>query len=146
MLDTRELYQQIILDHNRSPRNFRIIETPSSHAEGNNPLCGDVVSIDLMLSDNVIVAVAFQGAGCAISKASASVMTEFIKGKSRQETLDLIERFAELITGETEMPDPGPLAAFAGVRDYPSRVRCATLAWQTLKAAIEGTKETITTE
>ena len=146
MLDTRELYQQIILDHNRSPRNFRIIETPSSHAEGNNPLCGDMVSIDLFLSDNVIAAVAFQGAGCAISKASASVMTELIEGKTCQEALDLIDRFRDLVMGEAEMPNPGPLAAFAGVRDYPSRVKCATLAWQTLRAAIEGTTETITTE
>jgi nitrogen fixation NifU-like protein len=146
MLDTRKLYQQIILDHNRSPRNFRIIETPSSHAEGNNPLCGDVVSIDLILSDNVIAAVAFQGAGCAISKASASVMTELIEGKTRQEALDLIDRFRDLVTGEAEMPNPGPLAAFAGVRDYPSRVKCATLAWETLKVAIEETTETITTE
>lgn len=146
MTDTRELYQQIILDHNRNPRNFRIIETPSSHAEGNNPLCGDVVSIDLVLSENIIAAVAFQGAGCAISKASASVMTEFIEGKTRQETLDLIDRFGNLVTGEAEMPDPGALAAFAGVRDYPSRAKCATLAWQTLKAAIAGTTKTITTE
>ena len=146
MLDTRELYQQVILDHNRSPRNFRVITTPSSHAEGNNPLCGDTVSIDLLLSDHLITDVAFQGAGCAISKASASVMTELIKGKIREEALDLFDRFRDLVTGEAEMPDPGPLAAFASVRDYPTRVKCATLGWQTLKAAIEGTTGTITTE
>jgi len=146
MLDSRELYQQIILDHNRNPRNFRAIPAPSGHAEGNNPLCGDAVSIDVTLSDHVITDVAFQGAGCAISRASASLMTETIKGKTRQEALDLFDGFRDLVTGAAEMSDPGPLAVFASLRDFPARVKCATLAWHTLRAAIEGTTETITTE
>jgi nitrogen fixation NifU-like protein len=146
MLDTRELYQQILLDHNRSPRNFRTIGTPTSHAEGNNPLCGDTVSIDLTILDEAITDIAFQGAGCAISNASASLMTEIVCGKTRQEALSLFDEFRGLVTGQSEMDDPGDLAAFGGVRGYPSRIKCATLAWHTLRAAIEGTEETITTE
>jgi nitrogen fixation NifU-like protein len=146
MLDTRELYQQIILDHNRSPRNFRAIEAPTCHAEGNNPLCGDAVSIDLTISEDAIADIAFQGKGCAISTASASLMTEIVSGKTRQEALNLFDEFRNLVTGQSEMDDPGDLAAFTGVRDYPTRIKCATLAWHTLRAAIDGTKETITTE
>jgi nitrogen fixation protein NifU and related proteins len=145
-LDTRELYQEVILDHNRSPRNFRVIEDASSHADGNNPLCGDTVSIDLTMNGEVIEDVAFQGAGCAISTASASLMTELIKGKTRTEALSLFGQFRDLVTGSHEMSEPGKLAVFAGVKDYPTRVKCATLAWHTLKAAIEGTHNTITTE
>ena len=146
MLDTRELYQQILLDHNRSPRNFRTIDTPTSHAEGNNPLCGDTVSIDLTILDGAITDIAFQGAGCAISTASASLMTEIVSGKTRQQALTLFDEFRDLVTGQSEMDNPGDLAAFGGVRDYPSRIKCATLAWHTLQAAIEGAEETITTE
>jgi len=146
MLDTRELYQQILLDHNRSPRNFRTIDTPTSHAEGNNPLCGDTVSIDLTILDEAITDIAFQGAGCAISTASASLMTEIVSGKTRQQALTLFDEFRDLVTGQSEMDNPGDLAAFGGVRDYPSRIKCATLAWHTLQAAIEGAEETITTE
>ncbi|MEE2754725.1 MAG: SUF system NifU family Fe-S cluster assembly protein [Candidatus Latescibacterota bacterium] len=146
MLDTRELYQQILLDHNRSPRNFRTIDTPTSHAEGNNPLCGDTVSIDLTILDEAITDIAFQGAGCAISTASASLMTKIVSGKTRQQALTLFDEFRDLVTGQSEMDDPGDLAAFGGVRDYPSRIKCATLAWHTLRAAIEGAEETITTE
>ncbi len=146
MLDTRELYQQVILDHNRSPRNFRVIENPSSHAEGNNPLCGDKVAVDLTMSGGVITDVAFQGAGCAISTASASLMTEQIKGMSPQEALDLIDQFRGLVTGASDTMNVASLDVFSGVQDYPTRVKCATLAWHTLRAAIEGTTDTITTE
>jgi nitrogen fixation NifU-like protein len=146
MVDTRELYQQVILDHNRNPRNFRVIEVPSEHAEGNNPLCGDTVSVDLTMSDEMIADIAFQGAGCAISTASASLMTEIVKGMTRQDALSLGEDFQALVTGNSEMQDLGKLTVFAGLRDYPSRVKCATLAWHTLCAAIEGATDTSTTE
>lgn len=146
MLDTRELYQQIILDHNRRPRNFRAIEDASRHADGNNPLCGDTVAIDLVFEGETIADVAFQGAGCAISTASASVMTDTVKGKTRDEAMHLIEQFRHLVTGTSEMTNAGDLAVFAGVRDYPTRVKCATLAWHTLKAALQGNDATITTE
>ena len=146
MLDTRELYQQVILDHNRSPRNFRVIENPSSHAEGNNPLCGDKVAVDLTMSGGVITDVAFQGAGCAISTASASLMTEQIKGMSPQEALDLIDQFRGLVTGASDTMNVASLDVFSGVQDYPTRVKCDTLVWHTLRAAIEGTTDTITTE
>lgn len=146
MLDTRELYQQVILDHNRNPRNFRAIHTPSAHAEGNNPLCGDAISVDLTVAGETIVDIAFQGAGCAISTASASLMTETVQGMTCQAVLCLFDEFQELVTGQAEMQDPGKLSVFAGVRDYPTRIKCATLAWHTLRAAIEGRTETITTE
>ena len=124
MLDTRELYQQVILDHNRSPRNFRVIEGASGHAEGNNPLCGDTVSVDLTVDAGRIVDVAFQGAGCAISTASASLMTELVKGKTLEGALEMFEQFRDLVTGNKEFADPGKLAVFAGIKDYPTRVKC----------------------
>ena len=152
MLDTRELYQQVILDHNRSPRNFRVIEKASGHADGHNPLCGDTVSIDLTVNHNIITDIAFQGAGCAISTASASLMTELIKGRTREEARLLFDQFRDMVTGNSEEPDTDKvsdtdnLLVFSGVRNYPTRVKCATLAWHTLKAAIEGSADTITTE
>lgn len=146
MLDTRELYQELILDHNRHPRNFRSIEAPSSRAEGDNPLCGDTVTVDLVFAGDRIEDIAFQGAGCAISTASASMMTDLVKGKTREEALALFARFRELVTGRAEPEATDKLGVFAGVKDYPTRVKCATLPWHTLRAAIEGSDETVTTE
>ncbi|HAA75467.1 TPA: SUF system NifU family Fe-S cluster assembly protein [Candidatus Latescibacteria bacterium] len=145
-MHTRELYQQFILDHNRSPRNFRAIEGASGHAEGNNPLCGDTVTVDLTMDGETIVDVAFQGTGCAISTASASLMTELVKGMSKDEALSLFDRFRDLVTGTTDAEVSEKLSVFASLKDYPTRVKCATLAWHTLKAALEGSQETITTE
>lgn len=146
MGDTRELYQQIILDHNRNPRNFREIETPTCHAEGNNPLCGDVITVYLAIVDNTVSDVSFQGAGCAISTASASLMTEAIKGRNKQEAVAVLRQFKDLVTTGIEMPEAEGLEIFAGVRDFPSRIKCATLAWHTLGAALEGATETVSTE
>jgi len=150
MSDLRELYQTTILDHNRKPRNFQVPEGANRDAEGVNPLCGDKVSVHLTLEDGVVRDVGFQGSGCAISTASASMMTEAVKGKSAEEALALFERFHELVTGPaTELPHTdgvGKLVVFAGVREYPMRVKCATLAWHTLKAALEGSAKTVRTE
>ena len=147
MSDLRDLYQEVILDHNKRPRNFHPVE-PSSHtADGYNPLCGDRVSVQLRVRDGVIEDVGFQGEGCAISTASASIMTESIKGRSVEEARDLFERFHELVTGDEGAIDPalGKLTVLAGVRDYPTRVKCATLAWHTLHAAMDNRSE-VTTE
>ena len=146
MVDTRKLYQQIILDHNRNPRNFREIETPTWHAEGNNPLCGDFIMVYLAVVGNTISDVSFQGTGCAISTASASLMTEAIKGKNKQDAVSVLRQFQDLVTMGIEMSDAGPLEIFAGVSDFPSRIKCATLGWHTLGAALEGTTETVSTE
>ena len=146
--DIRELYQQIILDHNKSPKNFRVIEDPDREVEAYNPLCGDHYTIYMTLEGDRVVDVSFQGSGCAISKASASVMTELVKGKTREEAEELFNRFHDLVTGklEADMFELGKLAAFAGVRDYPARVKCASLSWHTLHAALTSDKESITTE
>ena len=146
MVDTRELYQRIILDHNRNPRNFRKIGTPTYCAEGNNPLCGDVVTVYLTITGSSISDVSFQGAGCAISTASASLMTEAIKGRKKQEAVSVLRQFNALVTTGIEMPDVKGLEIFAGVHDFPSRIKCATLAWHTLEAALEGTTVTVSTE
>ncbi|MHC4940506.1 MAG: Fe-S cluster assembly sulfur transfer protein SufU [Planctomycetota bacterium] len=144
MSDLRELYQQVILDHNKAPRNYREI-TPCDHeADGYNPLCGDKVHIYIALDGETIADVAFQGEGCAISKASASMMTDALKGKTIEEARALFDEFQAMIT--CGLPAPGKLAVFAGVRDYPMRVKCATLAWHTMKAALEGKTEAATTE
>jgi nitrogen fixation NifU-like protein len=143
MADVGDLYQSIILDHNRSPRNFRRMEGASRTAEGRNPLCGDHVTIWLRIEGDVIEDVSFVGEGCAISKASASMMTAAIKGKSRRDAEALFERFHEMITGkggggEGGTPDPalGRLAALAGVARFPMRVKCASLAWHALRSAL----------
>ena len=150
MSDLRELYQTTILDHNRQPRNFRVPEGANRQAAGHNPLCGDRVAVHLVLDDGVVKDVGFQGAGCAISTASASLMTQAVKGKSRAEVEKLFDAFHELLTGDpSQEPDPsrvGKLAVFAGVREYPVRVKCATLAWHTLRAALAGGRETVKTE
>jgi len=148
MSDLRELYQEVILDHHKRPRNFRRLETANRQAEGYNPLCGDKVSLYLRLEDGVVRDIGFQGSGCAISTASASMMTESLKGKSEAEVETLFRRFHDLLTGRPETPasDLGKLAVFSGVREFPVRVKCATLAWHTLRAALEGRQETVATE
>lgn len=150
MEDLRELYQQVILDHNKHPRNFKKLDHPSHASEGYNPLCGDRVHIYLQIKDNKIEDISFEGSGCAISKASASVMTTEIKGKSIDEAKQLFERFRRVIMGENssvaDISELGKLAVFSGVREFPIRVKCAALAWHTLLAAIENAKEPISTE
>jgi nitrogen fixation NifU-like protein len=142
-----ELYQEVILDHNRRPRNFRTIEE-GRHAEGYNPLCGDRLTVYLRIQGDRIQDASFQGSGCAISKASASLMTDIVKGKTIAEAEALFERFHRLITRSVEDPvdDLGKLSVFAGVRQYPARVKCASLAWHTLRAATEARNEVVSTE
>lgn len=145
-MDPRELYQEIILDHGRRPRNFRPMPDADRSAEGKNPLCGDHVIVGVRVGDGVVKDAAFQGAGCAICTAAASTMTELIKGKTRQEVDDLFRHFHEVVTGKVE-PDLealGKLAAFAGLSEFPMRVKCATLAWHTLEAALDGRGTTST--
>ncbi len=143
-----DLYQQLIVDHSRRPRNFRAIPDANWKVEGYNPLCGDKMTIYVKLEDGVVKEIGFQGAGCAISTASASMLTESVKGKTRAEAEALFQRFHALVTGQpaaAEVP-LGKLAAFSGVCDYPTRVKCATLAWHALRAALEGKQETVSTE
>ena len=146
----RELYQQVILDHNKSPRNFRTMQDATRTVEGYNPLCGDHYTIYLKLDNGTISDISFQGAGCAISKASASVMSSVLKGKTREEAERLFDEFHRLVTGGTVgEPDPetlGKLVAFAGVSEFPARVKCASLAWHTLRAALESDETKVTTE
>jgi nitrogen fixation protein NifU and related proteins len=150
MSDLRELYQEVILDHNRRPRNYHAIERPSRTAKGHNPLCGDRLTLYLMLENDRITDVGFEGSGCAISKASASLMTEAVKGKTVAEAESLFSRFHELVTTPPDLPAKteglGKLAVFAGVREFPARVKCASLAWHTLEAALAGAKEPVSTE
>ena len=147
-MDLRDLYQEVILDHNRNPRNFYAMETPSSHADGFNPLCGDKLSLFLKIKDNTILEASFTGCGCAISTASASLMTEALKGKSLDEATDLFEKFHHLLTDTDPYTEEiGKLSVLAGVRTYPSRVKCATLAWHTLQAALSNNQsESVSTE
>jgi nitrogen fixation NifU-like protein len=142
-----ELYREVILDHNRRPRNFRAIEG-GRRAEGFNPLCGDRLTVYVQIDDGVITDVSFQGSGCAISKASASLMTESVKGKTTADADALFARFHRMITAPPDRPSDhlGKLSALAGVRQFPVRVKCASLAWHTLHAAIEARDETVTTE
>ena len=136
-----ELYQNVILEHNRSPRNYRVMDDADRQAEGNNPLCGDQLTVWLRMDGDLISDVAFQGLGCAISRASASLMTSAVKGKSRREAEELFQRFRGLVTGAPGSAGPetlGKLAVFSGIAEYPARVKCASLAWHTLKAALEG--------
>jgi nitrogen fixation NifU-like protein len=149
MSELSELYQQVILDHNKKPRNFRKIETPSHTAEGHNPLCGDQLTIYLNVENNEVKDVAFEGSGCAISKASASMMTQAVKGKDKSQTEELFKEFHAMVTGEldaeAEENKLGNLKIFAGVREFPVRVKCATLPWHTLHAALNK-KELVSTE
>lgn len=139
MSDLSDLYQEVILDHNKRPRNFREIASPSHHAEGYNPLCGDRLNLFVTVEGDRIADIAFQGSGCAISKASASLMTDALKGRSVEEARALFERFHRMVTTPPEEPveDLGKLSVLAGVREFPIRVKCASLAWHTLKAALE---------
>jgi nitrogen fixation NifU-like protein len=149
MSDLRELYQEVILDHNKHPQNFGELEGADRHADGFNPLCGDRISVYLKIDGEVLNEVNFLGSGCAISKASASLMTEAVKGKRISEAHQLLQHFHQMITDNTVMPDPvvlGKLAVFIGVRDYPTRVKCATLAWHTLRAAFEDDRTLVATE
>jgi nitrogen fixation NifU-like protein len=149
MSDLRELYQQVILDHNKSPRNFNILEPADRKAEGYNPLCGDHYTVFLRMDGDTIREIGFQGSGCAISKASASVMTSIVKGKSTPDADATFQQFHDLVTGESQEPDLeklGRLAAFAGVKEYPSRIKCATLPWHTLQNALRGENEVVSTE
>ena len=133
-----ELYQQLILDHNRSPRNRGRLEMPTHSAVGHNPLCGDQLQLQLQLKDGKVAEVAFEGSGCAISTASASLMTDAVKGLDDDELEELFAKFHALATGDGLPDDLGKLGAFGGIRDYPTRVKCATLAWHTLRAALRG--------
>lgn len=146
MSDLSDLYQEVILDHNKRPRNFRTMEAPSHHAEGYNPLCGDRLRLFVQVHGNVISDVAFQGSGCAISKASASLMTDAVKGRTTEEALELFERFRHVVTTPPDqvVEDLGKLSVLAGVREFPVRVKCASLAWHTLKAALGREEETST--
>lgn len=156
MSDLRDLYQELILEHSKAPRNYRALADPSGHAEGYNPLCGDHFTVYLQMDGDSIRDIAFQGAGCAISKASASMMTQTVKGKTKAEAEEIFHRFHDLLTSEnapgasTERNGAGEklgkLAVFGGVRDYPVRVKCATLAWHTLHAALEGAQQPVSTE
>jgi nitrogen fixation NifU-like protein len=148
MSDLRELYQQVILDHNRNPRNFHELPAATRKVEGYNPLCGDHYTIYLDLDGDTIRDVAFVGSGCAISKASASVMSSTVKGKSRDEANALFERFHRLVTGDStvDAAELGKLAAFSGVSVFPARVKCASLAWHTLHTALAGEENVVSTE
>jgi len=151
MSDLRDLYQEVILDHSKRPRNYHAMPEADRKAEGYNPLCGDRETVYLDLEGDVLKDVSFQGAGCAISTASASMMTESVKGRTRSEAEALFARFHELITGSNGAaagsgPDLGKLTVFSGVREYPVRVKCATLPWHTLKAALDGAGAPVSTE
>ncbi|HEU4429951.1 MAG TPA: SUF system NifU family Fe-S cluster assembly protein [Myxococcota bacterium] len=147
MSELRELYQSTILDHNKSPRNFRVPAGANRRADGHNPLCGDKVSVYASVEDGALRDVGFQGSGCAISTASASLMTQAVKGRSVAETLKLFDEFHALLTAGGEPSGAlGKLAVFAGVREFPMRVKCATLAWHTLRTALEGKQDVAKTE
>lgn len=149
MSDLRELYQQVILDHNKNPRNFHEIADATTRVEGYNPLCGDHYTIFLKVDGDTIREVSFTGNGCAISKASASVMSSSVKGKSKDEAGRLFETFHRLVMGDNSglsAADLGRLAAFSGVSEFPARVKCATLAWHTLRSALEGKDSKVSTE
>jgi nitrogen fixation protein NifU and related proteins len=149
MSDLRELYQQVILDHNKNPRNFREMADATRAVDGYNPLCGDHYKIFVKTDGQTIEDVSFTGNGCAISKASASVMSATVKGKSAQEAERLFDIFHRLVTGEGNAaaePELGRLAAFSGVSEFPARVKCASLPWHTLRSALEGKEEKVTTE
>ena len=146
MSDLSDLYQEVILDHNKRPRNFRHVECASHSAEGYNPLCGDRLTLTLTVEDGRVIDVGFQGSGCAISKASASLMTDAIKGRPVEEVKGLFERFHRMVTTppDVSVEDLGKLSVLSGVREYPVRVKCASLAWHTLKAALEQEQKTST--
>jgi nitrogen fixation protein NifU and related proteins len=150
MSELRELYQEVILDHYKKPRNAKKPATANHHADGHNPLCGDKISVYLDVDHNRVKEIGFEGSGCAISTASASLMTDAVKGKSKEEVEALFHKFHELVTGKPDEPAHteglNKLAVFAGVREFPMRVKCASLAWHTLRAAFENRSAPVTTE
>jgi len=150
MSELRELYQQVILDHSKRPRNFLKLQDADRTAEGHNPLCGDEITIYLKMDGDVIQDIGFQGAGCAISKASASMMTSALKGKTKADAEALFGKFHEMVTGSRDTAsDPaglGKLEVFCGVCEFPVRVKCASLAWHTLRAALDGNEKPVSTE
>ena len=142
-----DLYQDLILDHSKHPRNCHAMADANRNAEGYNPLCGDKLKLYVKMEGDIVKDASFQGSGCAISTASASLMTESLKGKTRDEALKLLDKFHALLTTDTPVTkDLGKLVVFCGVRDYPARVKCATLAWHTLKSALNGAAEPVSTE
>ena len=150
MTEANELYQELILDHGRKPRNFRVLEGAVRRADGHNPLCGDKVTIYLKVADDVVNEVTFQGSGCAISTASTSIMTDAVRGRTLAEVEAIFGHFHDLVTGkpvtEEEAEELGKLSAFSGVSEFPMRVKCATLAWHTLRAALAGADAPVSTE
>jgi nitrogen fixation protein NifU and related proteins len=145
--ELQELYQQVILDHSRSPRNFCKLDTANRISEGRNPLCGDRVTVYLLLEDKLIRDVSFQGEGCAISKASASLMTEMLKGKTKDEAISIFDKFHEMVTsGSPNLDELGKLGVFAGVNKFPARVKCAILPWHAVAATLEGKQNVVSTE
>jgi nitrogen fixation NifU-like protein len=148
MSDLSDLYQEVILDHNKRPRNCYVMDCATRTADGHNPLCGDIVKVYLRIEGGVIEEISFQGHGCAICTASTSMMTESVKGKTVEEAKELFDVFREMLTGvaQEQGVELGKLQVFEGVREYPVRVKCATLAWHTLNAAMEGDEEAATTE
>jgi nitrogen fixation protein NifU and related proteins len=147
-MDLKELYRDVILDHNRKPRNFGRMEDANRHADGHNPLCGDRLSLEVRLNGERIEDIRFEGKGCAISTASASLMTEAVKGKERREVAALFDKVHALLTQPEAVADPalGKLAALSGVREFPARVKCASLCWHTLNAALAHDQSTVSTE
>jgi nitrogen fixation NifU-like protein len=149
MAELRDLYQEVILEHAKAPRNYRELDQPVAKAEGYNPLCGDRCTVFINQKDGVIHDISFQGNGCAISKASASMMTQALKGKTLPEAEEMFKTFHGMVTGqkaEGDTSDIGKLKVFAGVSEFPARVKCATLAWHTLEAALHGEQKPISTE
>lgn len=147
-MDLRNLYQEVIVDHNRNPHNYGTIEDSDMSAKGYNPLCGDELMLYLMVDDNVIIDAKFEGCGCAISTASASLMTDYLKGKTKQQAEDMFSVFHQAIVNKDQVAAQklGKLAVLTGVNEFPSRVKCATLAWHTLSAALEKSEQAATTE
>jgi nitrogen fixation NifU-like protein len=150
MFDLQELYQEVVMDHNRRPRNFKRPEHVNRTAEGFNPLCGDQINIYLNVEDGVVTDVGFDGAGCAISKASTSMMTESVKGKTTAEAEEIFSAFRAMVTGKADGASDsellGDLEVLQGVSQYPTRIKCATLSWHALRAALDGSGETVVTE
>ncbi len=148
MSELTELYQETILEHNKNPRNFREIEDADKTALGNNPLCGDALEVYVKMDGDTVADIAFKGSGCAISKASASMMTQAVKGKTRDEADELFDEFHKMVTGEMDIESDenrlGKLRVFAGVLEFPARVKCASLSWHTLNAALQGEEEVST--
>lgn len=149
MSELSELYQQVILDHNKKPRNFHKLDGANRTAEGYNPLCGDQLSVYLLVEDEVVKDISFEGQGCAISKAAASMMTQSVKGKTKQDAETLFDEFHRMVTGQLDAEETpnhlGRLTIFSGVRDFPARVKCASLSWHTMHAALHG-QDTVSTE